>query len=63
MKVKEITVNYSRTINIGNYESLKIEMGETVTLDAKDIPAVVRNTRFLQLKKEVSTIVKEIKSK
>ncbi len=32
-KVKEITIAYGLTVNTGNYESTRIDVGATVTLD------------------------------
>lgn len=61
MKTKEITVNYSRTLNLGNYESLKIELGETVTLDAKEKANEVRTRVLIDLRKEVSAFIKPIR--
>ena len=62
-KVKEISVNYSRTVNIGNFESLRIEIGEIVTLDAKDDAETVRAEAFARVKREVSVHVRAIKEK
>jgi len=36
MKIKQIRINASRTINLGNYESLKIEGECTVEIDETD---------------------------
>lgn len=36
MKVKEITVSMSRTMNMGKYESARVETSFTAQLDAKD---------------------------
>lgn len=36
MRIKEITVGASRTINLGNYESLKVEGSCTVELSEHD---------------------------
>ena len=62
-KTKEISVTYSRTVNIGNYESIRIELGSTLTLDGKDDPAKVRDEAFKQIRGEVSSIAKSIKEK
>ena len=62
-KVKEISVLYSRTVNLGNFESLKIELGEVVTLGAKDKADAVRAEAFAAVKKEVGAIVRAAKEK
>ena len=62
-KVKEISVLYSRTVNLGNFESLRIELGEVVALDAKDKAASVRAETFAAVKIEVGAIVRGIKEK
>ena len=62
-KTKEISVLYSRTVNLGNFESLRIELGEVVTLDAKDKAETVRAESYAAVKKEVGAIVRGIKEK
>ena len=62
-KVKEISVNYSRTVNLGNFESVKIDAGEVVTLDAKDNVETVRAEAFTDVKDFVSAHVRAIKEK
>ena len=62
-KVKEISVNYSRTVNLGNFESVKIDAGEVVTLGTKDDAETVRAEVFARVKKEVSAHVRAIKEK
>lgn len=62
-KTKEISVLYSRTVNLGNFESLRIELGEVVALDAKDKAETVRAESYAAVKKEVSAIVRGIKEK
>ena len=42
MKIDQITITVSRTFNLGNYESLRVEAGITVTLEDNDTPASVR---------------------
>lgn len=34
--IKEFTIGYSRTINLGNYESARVEASVTMTLPADD---------------------------
>ena len=62
-KVKEISVTYARTVNLGNFESLRIEMGEVVALEKGDDEMVFRAESFKTLKSEVSAIVKAVKEK
>ena len=62
-KVKEISVLYSRTVNLGNFESLKIELGEVVALGAKDKAETARAGAFAAVKKEVGAIVRAVKEK
>jgi hypothetical protein len=63
MRTKETTVHYARTVNLGNYESLRIEFGETVALDTKEKAETVRAELFKKIKGEVSEIVREVKGK
>jgi len=39
--VKEIRASYSATINLGNYENMKLEAGLTVTCPAGEDPEAV----------------------
>lgn len=41
LKVTEIRAGYSATINLGNYESMKLEAGLTVTCPAGEDPEAV----------------------
>ena len=60
---KEVSVIYSRTINLGNFESVRIELGEVVTLEKADSAEEVRKEAFTRVKSEVSAQVKTIKEK
>lgn len=62
-KVKEVSVNYARAINLGNYESMRIEQGEIITLDAKDEASKVRAEHFAKVKADVTALVKDVKEK
>lgn len=62
-KVKEISVTYARTVNLGNFESMRIEMGEVVALGDLDVATIEREAAFKYLKNEVSAIVKAVKEK
>jgi len=35
-EIKEITVSYGFTKNLGNFESIKVQMGATMTVSSKD---------------------------
>ena len=62
-KVKEISVNYSRTINLGNFESAKVDIGETVTVGPKEDPIQVRDVTYASVKAAVAAHVRAIKEK
>ena len=62
-KVKEISVNYSRTVNLGNFESAKVDIGEVVTVGAKEDPIKVREVAFSEIKAAVAAHVRAIKEK
>lgn len=55
----EITVNITRTINTGNYENIKIELGQTMTV--KDGTEGLHEALYNDLKKMIDQKVKEIK--
>lgn len=50
MKIKELTVVVGRTINLGNYNSLKIEQGVTVSLEDGDDIEDARAAAFDEIK-------------
>ena len=60
MKTKEIEVSISRTINLGNYESAKVTVGETVTVDSDD-PALIKEQLFTKLSGEVNGCIQMYK--
>ena len=60
---KEFSVTYSRTINLGNFESVRIELGEVVALEKSDNVEEVKKETFARVKSEVSAQVKIIKEK
>jgi hypothetical protein len=55
MKIKEISVTVSRTFNLGNFESLRLEAGATAGLDDGETPEQARP----QLIEEVRASLRE----
>lgn len=59
MVTKELSIYLTRKINIGNYESVDINIGQTVSVEASDDTDAVREdlfnhlTHFLQEKTEL----------
>lgn len=51
MYIKEITVGGSRTINLGNYNSIKVEGSCTVHLDESE-----QDELFIQSAREMATL-------
>lgn len=44
MKVNELVISHSVTINLGNYESEKVEISQRIELTAKDDVEDIRNS-------------------
>lgn len=63
MKVEKINVTYGRTINLGNYESCRIEAGAEILLDAKESAKDMYAAAFLEVKEVVTERVKEMREK
>jgi len=57
--VKEIQVSVGRTINLGNFESLRVDVSATTTLDPGDSADVVRATISDWLKEQVRKTIAE----
>lgn len=53
MKITEISVNVSRTFNLGNFESLKIEAGAACSVDS---PSDVDDARASLLEEAKNTL-------
>ena len=49
--ITEFSVGASRTINLGNYESLRIEASVTVSMDAQDSLAAASDAAQKELRK------------
>jgi len=60
MKITQVTVRFSVTANLGNYNSVKIEM-ESVAEVGMMPPAIVREKLLDELKAEVYEAVATIK--
>lgn len=54
MKVKECTFGVARTINIGNYESLRLEHSVTVELSDGETVSHVRDEAFEQMRQTIN---------
>lgn len=58
MKIKEITVGASRTINLGNYESLKVEGSCTVEVDDESELEQARANAVKEVKVQMAKMYK-----
>ena len=54
MKVKECTFGVARTINLGNYESLRLEHSVTVELSDGETVQHVRDEAFEQMRQTIN---------
>jgi len=63
IRISQIRVCASRTINTGNYNSLKIEGECTVDIDASDsgMESLARATALSEVKKQMEAAYKEFK--
>ena len=62
MKVKLVHVSYGRTINLGNYESLKLEFGVDVELEKDQAPETALHDLRHYLREQVKAgALEEIK--
>lgn len=60
MKIKELTINISNTKNLGNYESARIDVGQTIELGPDDNADEVFNEAYVDLKKKLAQKVEEL---
>lgn len=60
MKVIEVAVNYGETVNIGNYESRRVDYYARATLDPGEEPEVVRRQLLLDLRRGTKEAVDRI---
>lgn len=60
MKITQVTYQRGRTINVGNYESVKLEIGLTADVDSEDtVPEVLgelRRTVLSELTREAKAV-------
>ena len=63
MKISQITISASRTVNLGNYNSLKVEGAATVTLDEHDLIDIARDAAIKEVKEQMEEAFKEFKPK
>lgn len=67
MKISSITLSASRTINTGNYNSLKVEGSATVELaDGEDTPMqleIARSRAIGEIKTQMQEAYNEVKAK
>lgn len=62
MRIKEITVGASRTINMGNYESIRVEGSCTIELDDDDsVIGPAREAAIAECKLQMNEAYKAIK--
>ena len=54
MKIKEISVQWSKTVNTGNYNSEKIGASETVILEEGDVLQDVYDQAFTMVKSQIN---------
>ena len=52
-QVKEISVGFTFTKNLGNYESLKVDAGVVMTVEPGDDPAAVEAEAWEHVKKQI----------
>lgn len=58
MKINNIKVNYGRTINLGNYESCRLDIELSATLEPKDDPEMVADELRAQAKLQINRWIK-----
>jgi len=55
-KTKEIEVRFSRTFNLGNYQSARIELAKTITVGPEDDDNQIINETYAYLCKKVHAL-------
>lgn len=67
MKITEITIGASRTINLGNYNNMKVQGSCTVTLNDNEATEEhleeAREMALIEVKKQLNDAYSEIKPK
>jgi hypothetical protein len=61
MKIKTVSVNYSLTYNLGNYNSIKVEAGAEAELEKGETKEEIYDRLFEDLKTQVTQKVTEVK--
>ncbi|EJW17580.1 hypothetical protein M5X00_16605 [Paenibacillus alvei] len=59
MKAKEITVGYTFTKNLGNYQSVKVDASVTMAVDEGESPEVVAATGYKYCREQVKKGISE----
>ena len=58
MKTKEISVSFGRTVNMGNYQALRVDVGATVTLEEGESESACFAQLWAAAEKEVAEEIK-----
>ena len=58
---EQVWATIHATVNLGNYENVKVEMGQSKNLHNEDDPKEVRNNLTYDLMEDVEKITSEIK--
>jgi hypothetical protein len=53
MQTKEISVGFTFTKNLGNFENLKVDAGVVITVDAGDNPEDIYDLAWENTKKQI----------
>ncbi len=61
MKPKELSITVSRTFNLGNFESLRVEAGMAASIDEGDDPEETRAKILAEIRHSLSATYKEHK--
>ena len=62
-KIKEITVGASRTINLGNYESMQVQGSCTIEFDDPSQVNLARDQALQEVKTQMNEAYKSIRPK
>lgn len=63
MKIEKVKVAYGRTVNLGNFESMRVDVEFQATIEAGETPENVTEKLEILAKSEVKRIVLGKKSK
>lgn len=56
--MNEITINYGRTVNLGNYESLRVDVQARRTINSEEDPETVAKVLYKELKNYTMDIIR-----